>query len=179
MTRAAFLALLLTQTASRRKGAKAMNGASPLEIRVIVTAGPGLRASLANVSSGPLMVLHDRDLQPSRPVFTVPSGHEVRVFDRRSIEKFDTTPYRAMYHKLEPGKELLLWDEKFHREDDGYHFDWGPFEVSGIPPGACSVAIHWKSAITKWVDSETRQSGNWKDVWVGEVASRTVKVELG
>jgi hypothetical protein len=184
MTRGTFLRLLALQTAPRRKQAKAMNTPNPLEIRLLVTSGPALRVSLANLSAAPLMVLHDRNLQPSQPVLESLVGHqageEVRFTDQRRIEKFDRTPYRALYHRLDAGREILLGEQKFQHADDGqsYYFQWGPFEALGIAAGIYTASIRWTSVLANWVDSETHQTGKWKDIWLGELTSARVKVEL-
>lgn len=178
MTRGAFLRLLAMQTAPRRKTAKAMHPPTPLELRLLVTGGPALRASLVNISAGPHVVLHERNLQPSRPVLATLAGVEVPFSDQRRIQKFDRTPYRGLYRKLERGEELLLWEEKFQWADASYHLQWGPFEALGIAPGIYMASIRWSSVLTNWVDSETNQSGKWKDIWLGELTSNQVQFAL-
>jgi hypothetical protein len=178
MTRGAFLGLLAMQATPQRKTANAMHPPSPLEIRLLVTRGPALRATLANISTGPLMVLHDRNLQPSQPVLATLAGEEVRAVDRRRAQKFDITPYRELYRKLESGEELLFWEEKFQWADESYHFQWGPFQALGIAPGIYMAGIRWSSVLTNWVDSETHKSGKWKDIWLGELTSNRVQLAL-
>jgi hypothetical protein len=178
MTRGAFLGLLAMQAAPQRKTAKRMHPPSPLEIRLLVTPAPALRATLANISTGPLMVLHDRNLQPSQPVLATLAGEEVPFSDQRRIQKFDLTPYRGLYRKLGSGEELLLWEEKFQWADASYHLQWGPFEALGIAPGIYMASIRWSSVLTNWVDSETHQGGKWKDIWLGELTSNRVQFAL-
>ncbi|HWC99283.1 MAG TPA: hypothetical protein VG456_21135 [Candidatus Sulfopaludibacter sp.] len=153
---------------------------SPFEIRLESVAGPILRATLLNRSAGPLMVLHDRNLQPSEPWLSLAGGKEIPFTDKRSIAKFDTTPYRVLYRKLDAGREMLLEEERFLPADDGasYFFLWGPFVALGLAPGRYNARVRWKSTLTAWVDSETRRHGNWSDIWLGEVTSNPVEIDL-
>jgi len=151
---------------------------SPFDIRLRATAGPSLTAHLINVSPKSQIALHDLDLQPSEPRLIDEKGAAIHFVDRRQLKKYDTTPYRYLYKSLAVREEFPLLERKFEPQNGAYHFEWGPFGVDGLAPGAYRAKIIWKSALDSWVDSETGNTGKWRDIWLGEIHSNEVSLQL-
>jgi len=161
------------------KGKGRMEPKPPFELRLELTSGPGLRATLVNLSSTPQAVLHHDALQPSRVILIDAAGGEARPFDERTREKSDATLYRSLYVALAPRARQELYAESFRRTEEGtYELWWGPYHYEGLKPGEYRARVEWKSQADRWYDEATGKQGQMTGIWKGTVASPEVKVRL-
>jgi hypothetical protein len=168
---------LFQLAAAAGKRGRAVN-ASPFEIRLRELRGLAVEGVLVNVSKKPQLVLANDRLQPCEPTLRDSAGKTVALADKRADMKYDNTPWRALFKALKPGEEVPWVKGRFERREDGYYFECSQFEAMGLRAGRYTLSVVWKSAIDQWVDSETRKSGRWKDIWLGELRSNQVTVTL-
>lgn len=134
-----------------------------------------LRASLRNLAKTPQQYLYDRRLQPVTLKITCPSGKLTPV-DRRANAKFDNTPYRHLYQALAPGASAPLLEATLGNN----YLRWGEFvfDWSDEPKGTCHITASLAHQQNRWVDSETKQSGVFANLWRGNLISNTVAVKI-
>jgi hypothetical protein len=153
------------------------SGPPPFELRLHVTAGPGLELTLRNKSSRSQRFLHDFLLQPSQLELVSPGGRAVKPFDSREIAKFDTRVREAMFEEIGPGKEAALRDEQIAPGEGGKEIAWGTYKFTKLTPGTYRARVVWKSEIDTYVDDSNaicRMPG----VWKGTVTSNEVKIRV-
>jgi hypothetical protein len=153
------------------------SGPPPFEIRLRVTAGPGLEVTVRNKSSRSQRYLHDSLLQPSRLELTSPGGRAVKPFDSREIAKFDTRVRKAMFEEIGPGEEAALYEVQITPDQHGKEIYWGPYQFSNLAPGTYRARVVWQSEIdTYFDDSNARRRV--RGVWKGTVTSNEVKIRV-
>ena len=134
-----------------------------------------LRASLRNNSYKPQKYFHDPRLQPVTLKIKGPN-RPLTPTDRRANAKFDPTPPRSIFQTLAPGATILLLEASL----SDHVLRWGQFifDWSDQPKGPYQVTAALDHQQNRWVDTESRQSGVYADLWRGLLASPPVSLKI-
>lgn len=169
------LAAAPKQMGKRVKGAAA---ACPFELRLFVAHGTRIWVELVNTSREPQVYLHDGFHQPCRLLLKSSRGTIKQPTDTRKIKKQSNALDADMYKTLEPGGRDTLQAEDFIPSAGDYELIWGPFHFLNLPPGKYRATVVWKSALDRWTDPQSGKTGHEKGVWMGEVKSKEIDVDL-
>lgn len=142
-----------------------------LELRL---AGSELTATLHNRSKAPQRYLHEDGIQPVTLTLVNAAGRTIAPEDTRSYAKFDATPYKDLYEVLEPNRAATLQTATVRKGA----LRWGPFSWADLPAGRYTATAVFDHQIQKWVDRETKQTGNWTDLWRGQLKSKPVALNF-
>ncbi|HUI58489.1 MAG TPA: hypothetical protein VLY04_26135 [Bryobacteraceae bacterium] len=148
---------------------------SPWELRLSVSEGLNLRATLHNRTKVPQTYLRPSKIQPLELILTAPSGERVAGFDTRAKAKFDNTVYREMYRQAAPGSDVTLTEASL---DPDHTLRWGPFLFANLPAGTYHAQAVWRSETNQYYDPKSKRTGVVKDVWIGTVTSNTVEFSV-
>jgi hypothetical protein len=133
-----------------------------------------LQAFLTNTSSQEQTYLYNTQLQPSRLLIQDKDHRIIQSFDRRSMMKFDNTPYRELYKTIAPQARVLLQTARLEKKENTLYLLWEPFEYElSAADGPYSFALEWQSLGSKAYSSETKQSEELQ-LWKGTLTSNTV-----
>ncbi len=134
-----------------------------------------LRASLRNNSSTPQKYFHDPRLQPVTLKITGPHG-PLKPTDRRANAKFDPTPHQSIFQTLPPRSTVLLLEATL--ADDVLRWGQFVFDWADEPKGLYQVTAALNHQQNRWVDSETKKSGVYPDLWRGLLTSPPVSLKI-
>lgn len=146
------------------------------------THGAQLRATLTNVSPQPQVYLHDHRLQPSTLVLVGAAGKTVALFDERSRQKFDNTPYKHLFKTLAPGASVSLGELLTRKKGQGYALAWGPL-TGYAKPGTYRAHLVLAHRQDVWVegsiaDPQHMKRGTFAGIFKGTLTSKTVTITL-
>lgn len=142
-----------------------------LELRL---AGSNLTASLRNGGKTAQRYFHHSMIQPVTLTLVDASGRTLPPEDMREVAKFDATPYKHLYQILAPGASITLMTAPVPKGA----LRWGPLSWGELPSGRYTATAHLDHSIHQWVDSETKQTGTWPDLWRGQLVSKPVTLKI-
>jgi hypothetical protein len=158
------------------------DGKIPLCLSLQTLGALRLRAMLTNVSSQPQVYLHDHRLQPSTLVLVGEDGKSVPLFDERSRQKFDNTPYKHLFETLAPGASVPLGELLTRKKGQGYALAWGPL-TGTAKPGTYRAHLVFVHRQDVWVegniaDPQHIKRGTFAGSFKGTLTSNTVTLTL-
>lgn len=176
-TKAVTTPAALNHVASCRRDGKA-----PLCLTLQRVGERRLRATLTNVSSQAQVYLPDDRLQPTKLVLVGSDGKTVPLFDERSRQKFDNTPYKHLFKTLAPGASAALDEMGFRKKGAGYAIAWGPL-TGHAKAGSYRAHVVFMHQQDGWVegssaDPQNIQRGTFAGIFKGTLTSNTVTVTL-
>ncbi|GEM_PF-2690264 len=150
----------------------------PFELHLFAAHGTRIWVELVNITRSPQIYLQDGVHQPCRLLLKSSRGTVKQPVDNRRFKKPSTALEPEIYKTLEPGGVDTLQAEDFIPSEGDYELIWGPFHFHDLAPGKYRATVVWKSAIDRWTDAQTGKTGHEKGVWMGEVRSKEVELDL-
>lgn len=151
---------------------------SPFSLELVHDGPNRFKALLHNRSAAPQTVLVHQELQATTPTLTSTDGSPAPLEDQRAAMKFDTTPYKRLFRRIEPRATLLAGRGLVQPHAGASRFNWGTFAAHGLQPGGYRLRVVWTSGIREWADDVSGQFSPVPGVWIGEVASNVLELRL-